>query len=299
MTKAANRARSVICTVVSFLLALLLTVTTLSCVLSATALNPAFAIRVLARSNYAEQLAEELHAEFVSFGNACNIDESFFDGVFETDITAETIDADSAQQLRNFYAGNSARAADATASLQAALSARLQTYAVEKGFSLDAAVVKDLDNIASELCTLYDAYAAVFSASYFQTASRMLAQYTPYAWYAAAAGAVGILLCAGILRLYFQKKQNYLRFFIYALSGATLMIAVAPVAALLLGVGRNINITLPSLYSFASWMINGVLGAMALSAAVPGILCVLPVAIRHKALRAKKTTAAATAEPSV
>lgn len=283
MTKTAKRVRSVICTVVSFIMSLCITGTVLCSTLAATALNPSFAAAVAARSEYAEHLAEELKEEFISYGNACNIDASFFDSVFETAITPARIDTDTQLQLHNFYAGT-LEIAD-TDDLETDLLARLQQYAQDRGFELTDEVNENLGEIAEELCELYNAYVSVFSMSYFKTVSNMLVQYRPYAWYAAAACALGFVVSAVIIRLYYQKKKNFLRYFIYAFSGAALMVLIAPLAALLSDVGGRINIASASLYALATDMINGIFGAMAASAIVPVLCTVLLAVVWRKAKR--------------
>ena len=73
MTKTAKRARSVICTLLAFILSLSVTLTLACATLALSALNPDFAVRVVARSQYSEHLAAELKEEFISYGNACNM----------------------------------------------------------------------------------------------------------------------------------------------------------------------------------------------------------------------------------
>ena len=52
MTKTAKRARSVICTLLAFILSLSVTLTLACATLALSALNPDFAVRVVARSQY-------------------------------------------------------------------------------------------------------------------------------------------------------------------------------------------------------------------------------------------------------
>lgn len=284
MTKAAKRTRSVICAIVSFLMSLAITLTVLCSALSFTALNPNFAVKIAMRSQYSEHLALELKEEFVSFGSACNIDAAFFDSIFTDVITADTIDRDTEIVLREFYAGAVQEKRD-TAALENALYAHLQTYATEKGLALTDEVNENLRGIAAELCDVYNAYVSVFSMSVFKTASRMLAKYRPFGWYATAAGAVFFVITAVILRLYFQKKKNYLRYFIYAFSASVLMLLIAPLLALILNIGGSINISNASLYDFATGMINGVLGVLAVSAVIPALITVLLAVVRHGAVK--------------
>ncbi len=288
MTKTAKRARSVICTLLAFILSLSATLTVACAALALSALNPDFAVKIAAHSQYSEHLAAELKEEFVSYGNACNMDESFFDAVFQNEIAPARVDADTETVLREFYDGTVQDAVE-TADLHDALLNRLTEYAIGKGFAVepteDNVLYQNLSTIADELCDIYNAYVSVFSMSVFKTASRMLATYRPYAWYGAGAGAVLFVLSAVLLRLYYQKKKNYLRFFIYGFSASALMLAVAPAAALILRIGNRINIASAALYDLATGMINGTLAAVLLSALVPALITVLLVLVRNKAVQ--------------
>lgn len=291
MTKTAKRARSVICTVLSFLLSLFVTLSVACAALGLTALNPDFAVKTAARSQYSEHLAAELKEEFVSYGNACNIDETFFDAVFTNTVTPAKIDADTETVLREFYAGE-VKDSVHTDELRDALLSDLCKYAQDKGYAVEQTEGNEMyDNlviISEELCDIYNAYVSVFSMSVFKTASRMLATYRPYAWYGAAAGAVLFSITAVLLRLYYQKKKNYLRFFIYGFSSSALMLAVGPAVALCMRIGNNINIASASLYDFATGMLNGVLLAVLLSALVPALITVLLVFVRKNAVKNNK-----------
>lgn len=291
MTKTAKRVRSVICTVLSFLLSLFVTLSVACAALGLTALNPDFAVKTAARSQYSEHLAAELKEEFVSYGNACNIDETFFDAVFTNTVTPAKIDADTETVLREFYAGE-VKDSVHTDELRDALLSDLCKYAQDKGYAVEQTEGNEMyDNlviISEELCDIYNAYVSVFSMSVFKTASRMLATYRPYAWYGAAAGAVLFSITAVLLRLYYQKKKNYLRFFIYGFSSSALMLAVGPAVALCMRIGNNINIASASLYDFATGMLNGVLLAVLLSALVPALITVLLVFVRKNAVKNNK-----------
>lgn len=284
MKDSQKRFRSFVCTLTAFVMALSVVLTVIGVALPASALNPAFAVLVEKRSSFGEDLSAELKEEFVSYGNACNIDEAFFDGVFQQVVTPQKISEDMQSVLRDFYNGSVQESVD-TAEMQTGLLDQLKSYAVEKGFSLDDATVQNLTTIAEELCDMYNAYVSVFSMSAFQTASQLLNRYRPFGLYAALAGAVLFVLSAVILRLCFRKKKNYLRFFIYAFSGATLMQLLGPLAALLAGVGNRINISSAALYDLASGMINGVLLVLVLSALLPAAITILLAVVYHRAVQ--------------
>lgn len=284
MTKKAKRVRSVLCTLVSFIMSLLIAGTVLCATVFVTVLRADFVVRITARSQYAELLSAELKEEFISYGNACNIDAEFFDPVFEKVITPQKISADTEMILRDFYAG-SVRDTLPTDELEAKLLEELKGYATQKNFALTDELVGNLQIIASELCEIYNAYASVFSMSYFKTASRMISEYRPYALYAAGICAVGFVISAVVLRLFYQKRKNYLRYFVYAFSGATLMLLIVPLAALLGDLGGRVNIASAALYAMVSGLLNGTFAAVAISAAIPALCTVLLIVLYNRAYR--------------
>ena len=285
MTNTSKRVRSVLSALVSFIMSLFITGGILCSALYVTALNDDFAVSVIERSQYAELLSAELKEEFISYGHASNIDDTFFDSLFEKELTPQRIGTDTEHMIRDFYAGNVQNSVQ-TDDLEAILFEDLKDYAAQRGFALDDETVENLQIVSSELCEEYNAYVSVFSQSYFRTASRMLSNYSPYALYAAVICAVGFAVSAVILRLFYRKKTNYLRYFIYAFSGAMLMLLAAPLAALCGGIGSRINIASAALYSMASGMPNSIFVAVAVSAAIPALctvlLSVLWIAARRK-----------------
>ena len=84
MTKNSKAMRRVLCGVVSFLLSFFSCLFVMCLVFKFTVLNSSFLVGVEKRSDYAEALHSELKEQFVSYGSAGNVDESFFDSVFIT-----------------------------------------------------------------------------------------------------------------------------------------------------------------------------------------------------------------------
>ena len=87
MTKNSKAMRRVLCGVVSFLLSFFSCLFVMCLVFKFTVLSSSFLVGVETRSDYAEALHSELKEQFVSYGSAGNVDESFFDSVFENIIT--------------------------------------------------------------------------------------------------------------------------------------------------------------------------------------------------------------------
>lgn len=287
MTKGAKRFRSVLCGLLSFLLSVSLVLLCILGTLKLTALNPAYTSYVCVHSGYAQSVWEEMKEEFVSYGAACNIDESFFDGVFENIITPQLITEYTKSSVEGFYK-NSPSDKTSDEQIKAQLLEALKSYAEEKGFVINDALVENLEVISDEMNSMYLVYADMFNTSYFNTASNMLTRYMPLLKWAVLGIAVFALLAIIVIRLFFKKAKNYLRYYIYSASGAALMLAIAPAAALILKIASKINIVNASLYYLATGFINGFLIALLAVAAVMAVITVILTLIRASAVRKNK-----------
>lgn len=107
MTKNSKAMRRVLCGVVSFLLSFFSCLFVMCLVFKFTVLSPSFLVGVEKRSDYAEALHSELKEQFVSYGSAGNVDESFFDSVFENIITPDRIDEDTKAVITDFITARS------------------------------------------------------------------------------------------------------------------------------------------------------------------------------------------------
>lgn len=134
MTKNSKAMRRVLCGVVSFLLSFFSCLFVMCLVFKFTVLSSSFLVGVEKRSDYAEALHSELKEQFVSYGSAGNVDESFFDSVFENIITPDRIDEDTKAVITDFYNGEVKDSID-TSDIQSELETRLLEYAAEKGFT--------------------------------------------------------------------------------------------------------------------------------------------------------------------
>lgn len=279
--------RSALCGLLAFLLSISVMLTSCLVVIKLTALSPKWAASLVVKSDYSEELQKELKNRFVSHGAACNIDESFFDGVFENIITAQRIDELTEKSINDFYANDIETQGDYS-DIEAELLEALKQYAEDKGYSLGEGTVSNLQVIAQELCEIYAKYAGLFKASYFKTAASLVSRYTPLLNYALAAVAGFSLIAAVIICLSFKKPSNWLRFLIYATSGASLMLFVAPVTALIMRIGSKINLADTSLYLFVSGFITNIFVSLIIAAAVVAVLTALLHIIRIKLLNSDK-----------
>lgn len=287
MTEKSKKARSVICVIVSFLLSVFLFLTAFAVVIRATALNSKFAVNVICKSGYSEDLHKELKEQFISYGNAGNVDESFFDSIFENVITPQMLDNDSEKIITAFYKGEAMQEVDTT-EMQAKLTDALLKYAEEKNFAITDELKTNIADMSVQFGELYNSFVNIFANSYFQQAGSLIGRYTPLVNYAIIALAVLVLIAMFILRMYYKKRKNVYRYYIYSFSGATLMMLAGPMAALIMKIGNRINIGTASLYGLASGLINGILISFLIAAAVLAVLTALLILLRHSFIRKNK-----------
>ena len=245
-----------------------------------TVLSSSFLVGVEKRSDYAEALHSELKEQFVSYGSAGNVDENFFDSVFENIITPDRIDEDTKAVIIDFYNGEVKDSID-TSDIQSELETRLLEYAAEKGFAVDDELKNNIKDMAVQFGDLYNSYVSLFSNSYFKSAGNMLKRYNPYADYAAIIAVTLSLIAGLVLRMSYKKRKNVYRYYIYAFSGTALMLLAAPLAAIIGGVGTRINIGTKSLYSFASGFMTDTLWAFVFAAAAVSVVTAAFYALRR------------------
>ncbi len=284
MTKSTKRFRSIMCGIVSYLLSVSLTLLFLCLTVRITALNPSYAVTVAESSDYAELMQKELKEEFVSYGNACNVDESFFDGLFNDVITPEQIESDTKEGLYDFF-NNEVKDSIDTSKIEEKILRALEDYAEGKGFALNESVINNLKEMSEEMGDLYNSYVGIFTSSYFSTAANLISKYMPVLNYAVTGLAVFSVLAFVIIRLSYKKAKNYTRYYVYATAGSALMLFVAPAAALIMRIGNRINLANASLHGFASGYINYIFAAFIAAAVIMAVICASFAFIRSKAVK--------------
>ncbi len=287
MTVKTKKIRSVLCGLVSFILCVSLTLLLMLLTVRATILNAGYAKMIVQTSGYSSLMQTELKEQFVSYGSACNVDESFFDGVFEDVITPELIEKDTQTSLEYFYKHNSEGTID-TSELEGKILTKLTDYAREKGFTVDDSLTENLKVMCKEMGELYVTYVGMFNTSYFASASNVLKRYMPVFNRAIIGLAVFSILATVVIRLSYAKTKNFTRYYIYACSGSALMLAVAPAVALIMRIGSKINVANASLFSFASGFINYTFAAMLVAALIMAVLTGCIVYVRNKAVKQNK-----------
>ena len=257
-----KKARSVVCTLLSFLLAICVVLTSALAIVSQSMLRSSFAEKIIKKSGYAESLHTKLYDEFVSYGNACNIDEKFFEDFFANQFTEEFIENDAVNYYKSIYDGTVSDSLD-TSSFKELVKPALLSFAVSVGYAENDELKSNIAVMADELGTLYSAFSAL---PYAANISSVISQYSKYASYGILGGVIASLVIILLLFASFKKKYNAVRFLIYSFSSSALMLFVLPLYALKSGIVSKVNISLAPLYSLVTCYGNSVLKLFIVSA---------------------------------
>ncbi|MBE6835878.1 MAG: hypothetical protein E7515_06490 [Ruminococcaceae bacterium] len=268
-----RKIRSAFAVVLSFVLSLCVVALALLGVARFTALSPSFAKRSIEKSGFGEKKLAEIKTEFISYGNACNIGDDFFNSFFETTLTGEYIEKNATDYYEKVYTQKDA--SPDSAEIEQLLKPALVKYAEEKGYADVDSLDEDLDVIVSELGQIYRSVLALPSSS---TITSMIVRFTRLCNYALLASAVLSLLAAMMLLLIFKPKVYSFRYLIYAFSGSFLMLLALPLYVRIANLIGKVNIVSKALYSFVVSFGNGVLDSVIISACCCAVItaaCVL------------------------
>ena len=261
--------RAAVCTLLSFILAVCLVLLSVLAVVKLTVLTPSFLVGSLEKSGYGTELRSELKNKLISYGNACNIGDDFFNKFFDETLTEEYILNDVSEYVIQMYSSSSPKVE--TEQLSSALKTALLSYAVERGYENDATLDEDLNVIVGEIDEIYSGYIAIPAAS---TINSVVSRFAGLINLALPVSAVFTLFVALVIFLSFRKKSNPVRYFIYASSAAFLMTTVLPLCVKLMGIIDKVNIVSKSIYSLVVTYANSVLNAFFICSAVLAVITV-------------------------
>ncbi len=262
-----KKLRSAVAVIISFLMSICIVATVIVGVVRLTALSPSYARRVIMNSGFGEKKSNELKTELVSYGNACNIGDDFFDGFFEKTLTKELIEQDAVKYFLLIY--SELKPSVDTAHLEEPLKAALIEYAEKNGYAEDETLDEDINLIVGEMCEIYSGVLSVPSVSTVHSLITKAKSLSDIALFAAAGGFV----LTGLMLLFMFKPKVYsVRYLIYAFSGAFLMLLAAPLYLRISNVVGKVNVVSKSLYSFIVSFGNGVLDSVIIGACVCAVI---------------------------
>jgi hypothetical protein len=265
-----KKARTVLSVILAFVLSLSLTVLSVAVVADTTVLSPEYTAKMLQKCGFGEALRDDLYTEFLSYGNACNIGDNFFDKFFNDTLSADFINSDAVTYVVEVYYDS--KAAVDTARIEQALKPALYDYAIEMGYGDQPNLDEDLNLIVSELSSIYKAHIELPAVS---TLNKMIMRANKLINIAIAAISAFILLCAVVILFSYKPKIEPFMYLTCSCAGAFLMTLVLPLYLRVTNIIGKVNITGKALYSFVVTYVNGVLNAVLISSAVMALLTLI------------------------
>jgi len=278
-----KKLRSAVAVIISFLMSICIVATVIIGVARMTALSPSYAKRIVLNSGFGEKKMNELKTELVSYGNACNIGDDFFDGFFKKTLTKELIEKDAVKYYSLIY--SELKPSVDTAHLEEPLKTALVEYAEKNGYAEDETLDEDINLIVGEMCEIYSGVLSVPSVS---TIHSLISKAKSLCDVALLAAAGGLLLTAFMLLFMFKPKVYSVRYLIYAFSGAFLMLMAAPLYIRITNTIGKVNVVSKSLYSFIVSFGNGVLDSVIIGACVCAVITAVLSLVYIKLLKKAK-----------
>lgn len=266
----------------SFLLSVCIVAMAGSLVLRNTVLSGSYAKKTVSSCDLGEKKSEELKTQLVSYGNACNIGEDFFDEFFKNTLTTTFIENDLKAYYNGIFYGGNAKVD--TAQLERLLKEALIKYAEENGYSDEETLEEDVELIAGEMGEIYSGVLSLPGASKISSVILKTRDYIDIVMYVSSCA---VMVATFMLTFMFKPKTYSTRYLIYGWSGACLMLLAAPLYLRVTNLIGKVNIVSKALYSFVVAFGTGVLNAFIISAcacaAVTAVLSLIYIRLSKKA----------------
>lgn len=252
MSKKVGASRKIVITLLSFSLSVLIALTGVLCVVSATALSGSYAVKALGKSEFGEIELNRIREHFISYGSAGNVDETFFIGYFEQNVTSKTVTADMAKSVLALYGGEDIK--DEKYFFDDLHSA-LFKYAEEMHMDVeDEEIAQGIREFTGDLIELYGKYVSFPYASSVSPALKKAASLTPLA---AAVFALLSIAIAVVILLSYKKKLTPVSFLGASFGGAGLMLIIFPALVLITRQAEKFTLTDEAFRSFFIELANG------------------------------------------
>ncbi len=265
MKKNAGASRSIVMTLLSFMLSLLLAAFCAVGVLRVTALSPAYAAKAVERSDFGEIELARVREHFISYGLASNVEESFFVSFFAKNITAQVIEGDMGKSVRALYSGEDI---SAEKYFYDALYTALMEYAKSNDMDIeDKEIVAGIKEFTSDLLEVYRGYVTFPYADNISPLIKPIIKYTLPVF-----GVFLVLaaVCAVVILMSYKRRTAPFSYIGSAFGGAGLMLTVLPFIILAGGFIKKFSLTDEAMRSFfVKFLTGGVVCAI-----IAGLACI-------------------------
>lgn len=254
--KSRSTVKSVIYTLLAFIMSVLMFLLSFAITLQATILNPDFLLDNMNSTNYFVEKHQEIVQKLTDLGNASGLDESFFDDL----LSSVEIYDDTEIYFEEYYSGKST-VVDTTKFRQNFNNA-LDKY-IEKNN------IQDVDSDSREYLVKNASriYVSSVEVPFFSNASTYilaLKKVMPFI-----ISGLCVMIAAIVLIIVFTNswKHRALKYLCYATSGATLTVGIIPAFVFISGKIQQINISSRALYTVFVQSANSVMISLSIVAA--------------------------------
>ncbi len=273
--KSSSKIRSVILSILSFVLCILFVALSMCAVLEATVFNPDFIIDNMNSSNYFIDKRDEITRSLKDLGYASGLEEEFFDGLLDEAV----INNNTRDYLENFYEGNGA-SIDLT-DFKQKFNAALDEYIAEN----------NIENVDSSSRTYLITNATnIYRHSLEIPLFSRISAYLLVARNAMPFVIGGLLVIVAIIITVFflanKWKHRAVKYCYFACAGAFLSVGVFSAVVLISGKIEKINLSSRALYNLFVQCGNNVMIAM-LFCALFFLLLAVACFIQHRYMRKK------------
>ncbi len=291
MKNKAGTSRSVVVTLLSFMLSLLIACACAVGVLRVTVLDPAYAAKAVERSDFGPLELQRVREHFISYGLASNVEESFFTTFFAKNMTAEIIEGDMELSVRALYSGEDIIDEPYFYNV---LYSSLTAYAKTRNMNTDDPEIDaGIKEFTTDLIELYRGYVTF---PYADSISPLVRQVTDYVLPALAVFLVLAAACAVVIWMSYKRRTAPVSYIGSAFGGAGLMLVVMPLIILIGGLINKFTLTDEALRSFFIEFMTGSIVCLLIS----GLICIAVAAalfVRCKKLQTGKAKPLNTPQP--
>lgn len=248
-SKSSNKKRLVMI-MLSFILSFFLFLLGILVVFQSTVFNTNYMRKQLGASNYYENVIEEVEDKFSSYASASGFDQDFF----KTTIDINDVQFGVNQSLSILY-GNNEESVD-TSKFETNLYNKLVENVQGRKIEITDQIDDSLHLLAK---TCADTYGQYISIPYSQELAPFISKLKTPVFILEMLLAFFIILILAVIYKMNHWRHRAIRAYIYAISGAVLMVSVIPIVILLSGIVNRLSIISKSVYTFAIYYINGIL----------------------------------------
>ena len=266
--------RKILCIIFSFLLSVMLFVTSLTAIAQFTLLDRDYFAQRLVKSGYINLLHRELVDELANEGYVSGFDEAFFEKLITVDdIKAPVLSA--ADKIYGEGEYKSAPKDEITEKFATAFIENLESRDVE----IDEVQREHIQSFATECAEFFSENARL---PFISIGESVLKTAIPLVKYMLIFTAAFALFCIAFLAFTSPKSEGALRYYSYSFGGASLMLVVPSALMLITGVFKKISIADKALYFLVQSIATNLLSIALITAIIFAVIWIATAIVTQK-----------------